>query len=299
MANTQRFGYLMILASAGGFAFLPTLTRSIYAVSDFQPYDIALWRFLLATPIVWILLQFWPPARQANRTNMERIKLLLSGTLYAMAALSAFVGLERTPASTFVVLFFTYPAMVAVMSVFLGRRLTTAAWISLVLTLIGVALTVPDFSFSGADGVGILFAFINAFLVAVYFLVAEGLLKGNAISGSTYIITGTLLVLLLILPFQGLRMPTNPTTFFYLLALATVSTVLPIFTMNLGIKMVGPTPASIVSAVEPLLAMVVALVVLGEAILPVQWLGAAAIVSGVLILQIAPARLKRAPQPTT
>jgi len=62
--------------------------------------------------------------------------------------------------------------------------------------------------------------------------------------------------------------------------------------------MVGPTPASIVSSVEPLLAMVVALVVLGEAILPVQWLGAVAIVSGVLILQMAPARRKKALQPS-
>lgn len=294
MANQQRFGYLMILASAAGFAFLPTLTRSIYAVSDFQPFDIAFWRFLFATPVVWILLQFWAPARQANRTNLERVKLLLSGTLYAGAALTAFVGLELVPASTFVVLFFTYPAMVAVMSVFLGRRLTSVAWISLVLTLIGVALTVPDFSLGG-NVVGIMLAFLNAFIVAVYFLIAERILKGHAISGSAYIITGTFLVLLLLLPFQGLRVPPNLLTLVYLVALSTVSTVLPIFTMNLGIKLVGPAPASIVSAIEPLLSMMVALIFLGEIILPVQWLGAAAIVAGVIILQAVPTRKRAAP----
>ena len=49
-------GVLMMVASSAGFAFLPTLTRHIYAISPhFQPTDIAFWRFTFASGLMWLI----------------------------------------------------------------------------------------------------------------------------------------------------------------------------------------------------------------------------------------------------
>ena len=53
------------------------------------------------------------------------------GTLLAFAALAAFFGLERLPSGTFSVLFYSYPAMVALLASLLGERLSLVAWIAL------------------------------------------------------------------------------------------------------------------------------------------------------------------------
>ncbi|QPC84769.1 DMT family transporter [Phototrophicus methaneseepsis] len=294
MQNAQRLGFITVLISAAGFAFLPTITRGLYQVSDLEALDIGLWRFILATPLIWVLLQFWRPARLSHRTQAQRIKLLLSGVLFAGAAMTSFIGLKYITASIFIVLFFTYPAMVVLLSVLLGRRLALNAWIALGLTLLGVFLTVPDFSQLSADAtLGVVFALLNAFIVAVYFLVVERLMKDAAVFGTAYVITGALLTLLVLLPFEGLQMPSNSQTWIYLLLLATLCTVVPIFMMNYGIQLIGPERASIISSAEPIMAMIVALIVLGEVILPAQWLGAVCIVAGVFVLQFTPGRSNR------
>ena len=63
---------------------------------------------------------------------------------------------------------------------------------------------------------------------------------------------------------------------------------MPIFSINLAIQRIGAAQASLVATVEPPLSMVVAMVVLGEVIIGVQWLGAALIIGSVVFLQVRP-----------
>jgi len=293
----QQFGLIMVLISAAGFAFLPTITRSLYVFSDFQPTDIAVWRFMIAVPLMWGLLRVMRgfSSKEASAKAPQRGRLLIMGILYAGAAMTAFIGLEIIPASTYVVLFFTYPAMVALLSVLIGKRLSAAAWLALALTLIGIALTVPDFGQLGGESMsGVLIALLNALIVALYFLFSERFLaRSGSASGTAWILTGALLTLALVVPFQGLGLPTNTQTVLLLIALAVIGTVLPILTINYGIQLIGPARASIISSIEPLMAMVVALILLNETILPIQWVGALFIVAGVVILQLRPRWRKR------
>ncbi|MEL7435688.1 MAG: DMT family transporter, partial [Chloroflexota bacterium] len=112
--------------------------------------------------------------------------------------------------------------------------------------------------------------------------------------GTAYVITGTLIVLLFTLPFFGLQLPPTPLVFAMLLGMGTLSTAMPIFVINLGIERIGVTQASIIITIEPLMTLVLAVSLLGEIILPVQWLGAAFIIAGVIILEIRP-KEKRVP----
>lgn len=290
--TNRRLGLLMIFIAATGYAFLPVFTRTLYAVSDLQPTDIALWRFAFATPAIWLIIHLRGATPDAN---LPRNKLLALGIVYSAATLTGFFGLQRIEASLYVVLFYTYPAMVTLIAFATGTRLTLVAWLALVLTLIGVVLTVPDFNLGGeTDLVGVGFALVNAVVVAVYFVLVGKLMRGttSVARGSAWVITGTLLVLLLTIPFFGLQLPPTPQAWLLLLGLGTVSTALPIFAMNTGIQKVGAAKASIISAVEPVEAMLLAVLLLGEVVLPVQWVGAGFIVAAVILLEWRPKRRK-------
>jgi len=293
MLSERQIGILWVLLAVIGYAFLPIIVRSVYAISDLQPTDIAIWRFIFATPTIWLVI-FLRERTQETKLHdspAQILRMMSLGIFMTGAVLSVVVGLQYVPASLFIVLFYTYPAMVAIISVVLGQKLHTTAWIALFFTISGVVLTVPDLSLAGDNtllGMGI--AFLNAAMVAIYFvLIARQMPKTSSISrGAAYVITGTFCLLLLLLPVFGLRLPADWQTWGLLFALATWCTAMPIFVINLGIQKIGVTQSSIIATCEPIMTMFLALVILNETILVIQWVGAALIIAGVIILEIRP-----------
>jgi len=71
------------------------------------------------------------------------------------------------------------------------------------------------------------------------------------------------------------------------MALALISTVAPAFMMNAGIRRIGAANAAIVGTVGPVSTLVLAFVVLGEVLQPVQMLGAGLVLGGVVLVSLA------------
>ncbi len=293
--SDRQIGLIAVAFSIAGYALLPILTRYIYQFSTLQPTDIAIWRFIVATPAIWLVI-YLRDMKRSEKTKIrdsqrQILRMMALGLLYTCATLSAFFGLQYIPASLYTVLFYTYPAMVAIISLFLGQKLRLIAWIALMFTLVGVILTVPDLSVSGENtGLGLAIAVFNAFVVAIYFvIISREMPRMSSVSrGAAYVITGTLFILLLLIPFFGLRLPDNLLTWGLLIALATWSTAMPIFVINIAIQKLGVSQASIISTSEPIATMILAIILLNEIILPIQWSGAAFIITGVIILEIRP-----------
>ena len=294
MSTSERQGYLWILVAAAGFAFIPSIVKTVYLHSSFAPLDLALWRFALAVPMMWMLalLRNRAAGGRSERVIMLRQSLLM-GVIVSASVLLGFFALQRLPGSIYIVLFFTYPAFVVLLSRLLGERLQKRAFFALAMALIGVAMTVPDVA--GPDAIdlpGVALALGNAAVVAVYYLAVRRVLKGvdDVPRASAHIMVGALLILLLSLPLRGLQMPQNAATLLALLLIAALGTVLPVYAVNIAIQRIGPARASLAGTIEPVLAMVVSMVLLGEAIVAVQWLGAALIVGSVVVLHLRPVR---------
>jgi drug/metabolite transporter (DMT)-like permease len=171
------------------------------------------------------------------------------------------------------------------------------AWGALGLTLVGVALTAPDFSagLSGSNLTGVLWALFDALVVAVYFIASSRLLRGNSdmLRANTWTVLGAFLLLAALALPNGMALPPGE-AWIYLIALTLVSTVLPVFGLNAGIQKLGSTRASIIATFEPVLTIIVATIFLGERMLPIQVAGGALIVVSVILLQ-----LRRSVAPTT
>lgn len=102
MMAQQRQGTLFILLSVVGYSFFPIWVSAIQD-SGLQPLDIAFWRFLFAVPLFWLVVAAL--RLPAPEKPLPRLQLLGMGTLLTVSALVAFLGLERIPASTFIVFF--------------------------------------------------------------------------------------------------------------------------------------------------------------------------------------------------
>ena len=292
MSRKEREGVLWVLLAAAGFALMPSMVKTTYLHSSFEPFDIAIWRFVIAAPMMWALVyRSRRSAGSAFRSDVPIRAMLAIGIVISAAVLAAFFALERLPGSTYIALFYSYPAMVVVLSALLGERIRLVAWLALAMALTGIVLTVPDITAGASiDSLGVALALFNAAIVAVYYLLVKRTLAGVVdVSGaSAWMMIGTLAVLLLLIPLRGLQMPPNTLSLLMLFGIAALGTVLPIFAINLAIQRIGAAQASLISTVEPILSMLVSMLILAEVILAVQWLGATLIIGSVIVLQLRP-----------
>ena len=87
----------------------------------------------------------------------------------------------------------------------------------------------------------------------------------------------------------------TPVAALAVVALALVPTAFAVSTFLAGLGRIGPSRASIASSVEPVVAVACGVLVLGERLLPVQFLGAALVIAAVLAIELR--RLPRIPVP--
>lgn len=303
MSRDHRTGILLILLAAGGYALLPIFIKRLFSISEIEPIDAVFWRFAVSVPALWLgvaLRDVFQRGQSVVTTNrpLPRFRLLLMGAFFAVAALCAFVGLDTPlPASTYVVLFFTFPAFVAIISLFMGERLRLAAWVALVMTMVGVMFTVPDFANlgllddpaeQGQLWLGIGLAIFNAVVIAVYFLLVSRVLREHTAMAraSAWTVTGTLGVMLIVCLLRGnITAPENVEAWLYLLAVGVFSTAMPIFALNKGINKLGAARAAIINTLEPLMTMILALLLLNEQLTLIQWVGGGLIIASIVVLE--------------
>jgi drug/metabolite transporter (DMT)-like permease len=279
---TQRFsGILFIIISAISFGAMPIFARIAYAAKA-DPLTVLFLRFGIAAVVMFAILF-------ASKTPLPRglllVELILLGAIaYVGESLAYFTALTMASAGLVALLLYIYPALVTTLSaIFLKEHLTTIKIVALFLALSGTALTIQITS--GGSIVGILPGIAAAVDYAIYILLGSRIVKRSGPIGSTaIIIASTAGVYAIIAPVHGLSFPVDVQGWVAIVAIALVSTVLAFVTFFAGLKRIGPTSASTLSTFEPIVAVALAAVVLGETITPVQALGGALILTAVVIL---------------
>ncbi len=291
MARNQRLGVTLMIFSVIGYASLPVILHQLFNHGMTDTNDIVTLRFSIAVPLLWVPLLLRRNSRPVESRPLPWLKLIGLGFLYTAAALIGFYGLSQIPASIYELLYYAYPAIVAIISLFLGERLGLQAWTALALTVVGIVLTTPNLNAGmsqGANAAGVTAALVNAAIIAVYFICSSRILRGHTdmFRATAWTLTGTLLPLLVLIPFRHISLPTNATAWFFMVVLAIFNTVLPIGTVNAGIQLLGPSRAAILAMLEPPLAIVFASIFLGDRITPPQIVGGTLILVSLVLLNL-------------
>lgn len=299
MNATTRNGIIFILISSMGYAGFPIFTKFIYQYSDLTQFDLVIWRFGLAIPLMWLGAYAWERALKSPPLErpLPRLRLMFTGVFVALAALAGFFGLQYMDAGLYVVLFYTYPMMVAIISALLGEPLPLKGWVALALTMIGVLFTVPNITGirpGDASFIGFVIAMGNALVVALFVIVQSRLLWGYPSStySTAWSMTGVLLVIVPVLLFNGVKLPPSFLVLMLLFGLSVVGTVIAYFFLILGIRALGPSRASITGTTEPIFVLMLDWVLLGSVMGRLQIVGALLIIASVVILE---ARFDRKP----
>ena len=285
-----RAGFAFVIMSAAAFGAMAILARFAYASGVDTPTLLAL-RFTIAAVAMAAIARARGVAMPHGSTLAG---LILLGALgYGGQAFSFFTALTLAPAGLVALLLYLHPALVAVLAaMFLHERFNAAKLVALALALLGTALTVaPALGAPLAAGesagmvAGIGFALAAATFYSIY-IIAGAWLGQHAppLGMSVIVIASAAAVFVAAALVRGPQWPKSADGWLAVVAIALVSTVAAITLYFAGLQRIGPTRASTLSTVEPLVTVTLAAVILGETIAPVQLAGGALILAAVVLL---------------
>lgn len=284
-----RTGFAFVIVSAAAFGAMAILARFAYASGVDTPTLLGL-RFAIAAAAMLSIAR----ARDVTLPRGSSLAgLVLLGALgYGGQAFSFFTALTLAPAGLVALLLYLHPALVALLAtVFLHERLHAAKLVALALALVGTTLTVaPALGTAGEPGAagtvaGIGFAVAAAMFYSIYITVGAWLgRRASPLAMSTIVITSAASVFVAAAFIRGPQWPQTAAGWIAVIAIALVSTVAAITLYFAGLERIGPTRASTLSTVEPLVTVTLAAILLGETIAPVQLAGGALILAAVLLL---------------
>ena len=275
-------GPLACLLSAVGFGLMAVLAKLSYA--DGVGLDaFLLARFGLAAVVLVAVAQLQGRFRGLTRRAVITA-LLMGGIGYVAQAGLYLSALRYVDASQVALVFCVYPLLVMVTAVLTRReRASRRRGVALAVALSGVALVLGG---AGSfDPVGSALALGAALVYTGYILVGDRV-SADPIGFSALVCCGATGTLLASSTVRGLPdLGFAPRGWLWLVLVALVCTVAPVILFLAGLARVGPSVASLLSLLEPVVTVGSAALVFGEALRPWQVVGGACVMASVVLVQ--------------
>ena len=302
-APTSRFDlrqlqWLGVALAVAGAAFFATkgIVIKLALVEGVDTITTLTWRMLVAVPIFVTVGILGYRRRSAARiadgppvldlpTLLQTLAVGMIG--YYVASFLDFAALEYISAQFDRLILLTYPFFVVLFgAIFFRRRVTPLMLLAQLISYLGIALIFwRDFSFEGEHVVlGAALVFGSAIAYAVYQLLAKPLIDrlgaqlftSIAMSGA-----GPAVILHFLLTHPLSDLAVSGDAMLLMLAIGTVSTVVPAYCISGAIGLVGPERTAVIGNVSPVVTIVLAVSVLQEAFTPWHAAGTALVLFGV------------------
>jgi drug/metabolite transporter (DMT)-like permease len=286
------------LASWGLFASSGPVAKAVM-MTGWSPAEVTSVRITLAAVLLAPAVAVLRP--RALRFRRADLLLLLGYGLLGVAGVQLFffVAVARIPVGVAMVLVNLAPALVALwVRVARRTRLPGPMWLGIGLAVTGLVLVAQIWQGPRPDLLGVAAGLAAAICSAGYFLLGEhgtrrhdsfgltavGLAIGAVVAAAIsplWMLRASRLSAAAVL--GGLRVP----VWLALLALAVVGTVLPYLAGLRALRALPAAQASVLALVEPLVAAALAWLLLGQTLGPAQLAGAAILLAGALLVQLA------------
>ena len=295
-------GFLTVVLAASLFGMLGPLSRYAYD-AGMEPLPFVAWRagiaFLAAAAFIgWRVSRGVEPlTRFSQLDRTERLTLLLAALLGFALNLAMFISFDLITIALALLGFYTYPVIVAVVNVALGREaLDRARVVALVLAVAGMVAVVAG-QLDPSSGIrvnelGIALALVAALCQAAFVVISRDGYPSVPSSQAMAVVLGTTVVSsVIVAAVTGsaalLAFPVNDPSVLPLLAFTGLfAAAIPSILFLAGIRRIGGTRAGILMLFEPVVGVALAAVLLGESIAPIQIMGGVAILAAAVILQL-------------
>ncbi len=297
-------GIALVIVSAFAFGSGGLFARPVYG-TGVDWLTLMAWRFGIAAALAWVVVLARPSSRAAIRSlsRPALVGAIALGVFYLSNTATYYAGIAVVPLSLAALIVYIYPPVVAVLALRLGRPLEgRRAWTALAIAVTGVVLAVGGISAAAMPPIGgLLLVVVSPLFYSVWIILAarhsgeRSDRTGHGSDGasdapltSAVMLTATGVAYWAIN--LGLGHPVLPSTippaaWPGILGVGLIAGFLAIQAFYAGAARVGAAQASLISTVEPLWTIVGAYLLFGERLEPVQWLGGAMILAGVILAQ--------------
>lgn len=277
-------GVGLVFLSAMGFGMIPIF--ALYAYQGGAAVITLLFlRFIIAALffLTYTLIKY----RNFNFKKINWVSLLMMGSvLYMLQSVCYFSAVKYIPASLAVLLFYTYPIYVAVLSTLIDKEiLTKQVIIAILVSSIGLAMVLGT-TFEKINVYGLLLAAASGLVYSLYITMGNRVVKQLPV-----IVTSAFVTLFASFSFLVIGIATDSVTFqlpaqawLAVAGVALFSTIIAIFTFFRGIELIGSTRASILSMAEPLTTIGFSAVLFSERLSWLQLIGGLAVLGGALLV---------------
>jgi drug/metabolite transporter (DMT)-like permease len=214
----------------------------------------------------------------------------LFGLLGVMAVqLVYYQAIQRIPIGVALVIEYTAPLLILGYWRARGRHVGLGLWAAGVLTLVGCYFVVGayDAQLRQVNAIGALLATVDAVILAAYFLLAERLVHRYSSWALLCAGFGTASLAWCVvrppwtLPWSELGGELG----LYVLGVVVIATVVPYLFSVGAVRLIPAARVGLASTAEPVIAAIAAWVLIGESLQPLQVVGGAIVVVGILIAQ--------------
>ena len=290
----------LIVLAAACFGTLGPLSR-FAEDAGVTSLGLVTWRSGLGAAVVTLFIVVRLAAGLARPIRLREIPVrdrwFVGGAAVANTILnfSVFVAFTRISIALALLVFYLYPALVAVVSViWFGERLDRLRWAALGVSLAGLVLVLAGdpAGVGSLDALGIGLAFVAALAQLFYVLAARhGFAHVPGPQAAALTMAGALTLYLLIsLLTDSLATLARPLAsveaLWPVVVAGVVGAGVPTVAYITGIRMLGPSRAAILATLEPVIGVVLAAWLLAEQPTPVQVIGGVLILAAAVLLQL-------------
>lgn len=279
-------GYALAALAAAAYGTNPAFAVPLYD-AGMNPVSVLLFRYLMGLPLLAIIMVFRKKSFYLRKE--EIVPTIILGVLMALSSLALFESYNYMNSGVASTLLFVYPVMVAVMmSMFFHEKFSVSTAICLVVMGAGLALLMKPQGDAALSMFGCLLVMLSALTYALYIVMVNISKSVKNIPTSKllfYVLGwGSLVYVLMIASGSELTIPYKHLGWLNLVALAVIPTVISLGCTTRAIQLIGSTPTAILGALEPVSAVVLSVVVLGQEITVQDIMGGLLIVMATTIV---------------
>ncbi|WAA11087.1 DMT family transporter [Fervidibacillus albus] len=278
--------YIFIVLGAGLWGTIGVFVKYLQT-AGFSSMEITAIRVIIA--FLFLLFIGMIKYRPALKIRLKHFPLFIGTGVFSITFFnwSYFTAIKEMSISVSVILLYTAPAFVALLSwAFLGEKMNGRKITSIIATIIGCVLItgLTDIQAASITKFGLFIGLCSGFGYALYTIF--GRISVRFYSSFTITFYTFLAATLFLLPASKLWEKGNDLfngeVLLYSLALGFIPTVLAYILYTEGLKNVEGSVASIFATIEPVVALLIGLLLFDESFLPIQWLGTAFILFAVV-----------------
>ncbi len=291
-ASREAFGFTLALTGSLGLGSAIAIARLTYAEGA-NGLSIALPRALILVAL--LLLFCWATGRRLRLPRRIWLHCVGAGSLLAYMFYGNIAAAEFIQAPVAALLFFVYPPLTTLIAAGLDRRPPSALKLLATGTAFAGLAVMLGVGFQELDWRGVALGLAAGVLCAINVTwVARVLYRYDPVVTMTHMaivaaigLSGAALIV------GGPPLPSGPIGWTALAAAATLQAVsIPL--LYVALPIIGPERGGVVNNIQPVATIVMAYLLLGEALRPTQVLGAGMILGGIVLMQHAARRERRA-----